>query len=236
MPSGILKKRVVTVALSVGLVLGFSAFMTLRKRPSRFAQWEGDAQHRQTLTREFKGMENQILSVERDSRFSPWESDIASFNSDASRLFQSAAATAESECPNPIGPAYSSCESAINREAMILADCLAVAGFSDAYPHRIPPDEDADVIRPQIEKWYSSGFNEHHLGITQYATSMVPYGRDIISADLLRKKAEQSAKAGDWTGGLIFLRHSQLLMDNAYWGEFFRVFPGKPPEMRPGIQ
>jgi len=163
----------------------------------------------QYFAAQFKDAENHILSEERDPRYTSWKSEIAAFNSDASRLFQSAAAS-DSGCPAPPAPASNACSSAQNQEAIILGNFGVIAHLSD--PNEIPPDADVDVIRPQIEDWYSSGFNKDRLGIAQYAGSMTPFQQEIARANLLRIRAERSAKAGDWTGGFIFLRHSQLIM------------------------
>ncbi|HTU49250.1 MAG TPA: hypothetical protein VMF56_01580 [Acidobacteriaceae bacterium] len=182
------------------------------------------AQNGQGLAGNFKDMEGRILAVERDPRYSRWRYDIAAFQSDASRLFESAAAV-KSQCLPNQGVVSDLCESAQTREGLILADCLAVASLAD--PSSGSPDEDADTIRPQIEEWYSSGFDKSRLGIAQYAGSMTPYRQEIARADLLRRKAEQSANAGDWTGGLIFLRHSQLIMHDVFFTVFHTVQPGK---------
>jgi len=179
--------------------------------------YQADAQ---STAEQFKDAQNRILSEERDPRYIPWKSELMALDSDAARLFQ-AAATAASKCPSSRGQTPSTCEfAAQNREAVILGDFGVIAHLSD--PNEIPPDADVDVIRPQIEDWYSSGFNKDRLGIAQHAGSMTAYQQDIARANLLRIRAKQSANAGDWTGAFILLRHSQLIMEAL----FFSVLPG----------
>jgi hypothetical protein len=54
-------------------------------------------------------------------------------------------------------------------------------------------------------------------GCVHYAgTSTYPHFKaDIDKAELYKRKADEAAVANDWAGGFIFLRHSQMLMDDA---------------------
>jgi hypothetical protein len=54
-------------------------------------------------------------------------------------------------------------------------------------------------------------------GCVRYGgTSTYPHFKaDIDKAELYKRNAHQAAEANDWAGGLIFLRHSQMMMDDA---------------------
>lgn len=187
---------------------------------STFCAVQTNPANAQSIGEQFRDTQVHVLAEERDSHYVPWKSEIASFYADANQLFRSATAAA-SRCSPSKGPDPNACEfAAQNREAIILANLEQIDFLSD--PQTPTPDADVDMVRPQIEDWYSSGFNKDRLGIEQYSGSTTAYQQEIARADLLRIRAKQLANAGDWTGGLILLRHSQLIMEAL----FFSVLPG----------
>ena len=166
----------------------------------------------QGRTAEFKQAVFQMGKVEHDPEFAPWKGAINGVIIDATVIFQEAVAT-RSACI-AAGLVHSkSCDFALVREAKLLGWIGALAGFSD--PHQIRPWNDEKTIRPQIDAWISNDFDVARLRIAHYAPSLSHFQVSISRASVLRDKALESARVNDWAGGLILLRHSQILMDDA---------------------
>lgn len=153
-----------------------------------------------------------ILTAQRDPKYLRWKPDLVSFYSDARRLYHNAAVV-RSMCASSKPADPQSCEAALMSESVVAADALAVGGLE--LPAQLRPDEDVDTIRPQIRQWYLSGFERDRTQLAGHGTTGARFQPEIRRADLFREKAELSAASGDWIGGLIALRHSQLIMENA---------------------
>jgi hypothetical protein len=55
---------------------------------------------------------------------------------------------------------------------------------------------------------------EHYAGTSTYPRFMA----DISKAELYKRKADEAAEVNDWASGFAFLRHSQMIMQDAFTG------------------
>jgi hypothetical protein len=195
-------------AISFLLVISTSLLKTAAAQTNTLSE---EIQDTRAITEEFSKYVAKAGIAERDPQYVPWKRDLANFVSDATVIFNEANSVRTACVAQKIarsGP----CDSASTRENSLLS---YLSTPKDMAEEPVSYWNDPKSIRPQIENWNNSEFSQLQLKIVHYATSADHFKPAIEKAEMLRRKANESMMVEDWVGGFIFLRHSQMLMNDA---------------------
>lgn len=177
------------------------------------------------LRNQFTATLKWIAAAEQVPKYARFRSELASFQDDAVRLFNEGAAI----CTRCIATNTHSgeCDSAFLRQTTVEADSGALAAFT--MPDQIRPEDDADTIRPQVERWVSHDFADSRARLLHYANTPGSWRSIIMRASGFTNKAAEAADVDDWSGAIIYLRHAQLLMETAVTQEMMKATPTGGP-------
>jgi hypothetical protein len=158
----------------------------------------------------FNYLMNLIIVAERNPKYAHWKADIVAFSADANRMLQETKAV-RSKCIAAKIIHSQPCDGASFGQGLLLGEMGAISALGD--PDQ--PNDDVEDIRSQINRWSATDFADACRRIAQRAPVRSTYQADIARAAAYRDAAEKAAEENDWIGGIISLRRSQLILDDA---------------------
>jgi hypothetical protein len=170
-------------------------------------------QNQKAVLAAFNSEVSDIAIARRDPSFSRWTDDLESLVADATRIVRESSAVM-SACIRSKTIHSDACDAAATRENFALSGIGAASAFS--HKDQVRPWNDAKTIQPQVEEWDRTGFEAARLNIVRSAKNPGSFKSEIDSSEALRQQAAASIRIRDWTAALITLRHSQMLMQDAF--------------------